>query len=297
MLMYIEPDSEKSTMIFAIIRRTLIWIGLILSISIFAFLIIWGFSLNVSENAEIPVVKAKIKEARIISENPGGQIVNYQGLSVNNVQEQGAAQVTAKRILLAPEPVELRENDLTTTAIKKTDNLDDLGNAVINQSEKTIVLRETEKDKQLTDDPNKVSALALKRSRKPWAREMLIIQNIEKVLEIAEVEISDEEIAEVEISDEEIAEVEITEPKIKRGTNLVQLGSYPTRKEAQEAWASFLKRNGTIFKNKKRSIQKFDSSRYPFQLRALGFTTSGDSRDFCILLTGLVPSCLPIRAK
>ena len=287
MLMYNEPDSEKSTMIFAIIRRTLIWIGLILSISIFVFLIIWGFSLNVSENAEIPVVKAKIKEARIISENPGGQIVNYQGLSVNNVQEQGAAQVTAKRILLAPGPVELRENDLTTTAIKKTDNLDDLGNAVINQSEKTIVLRETEKDKQLTDDPNKVSALALKRSRKPWAREMLIIQNIEKVLEIAE----------VEISDEEIVEVEITEPKIKRGTNLVQLGSYPTRKEAQEAWASFLKRNGTIFKNKKRSIQKFDSSRYPFQLRALGFTTSGDSRDFCILLTGLVPTCLPMRAK
>ena len=198
MLMYIEPDSEKSTMIFAIIRRTLIWIGLILSISIFVFLIIWGFSLNVSENAEIPVVKAKIKEARIISENPGGQIINYQGLSVNNVQEQGAAQVTAKRILLAPEPVELRENDLITTAIKKTDNLDDLGNAVINQSKKTIVLKETEEDdqedKQLMDDPNKVSALALKRSRKPWAREMLIIQNIEKVLEIAEVEISDEEI-------------------------------------------------------------------------------------------------------
>ena len=287
MLMYNEPDSKKLTMIFATIRRSLIWIGLMLSISILVFLIIWGVSLNVSENAEIPVVKAKIKEARIISENPGGQIVNYQGLSVNNVQEQGAAQVTAKRILLAPEPVELRENDLTTTAIKKTDNLDDLGNAVINQSEKTIVLRETEKDKQLTDDPNKVSALALKRSRKPWAREMLIIQNIEKVLEIAE----------VEISDEEIVEVEITEPKIKRGTNLVQLGSYPTRKEAQEAWASFLKRNGTIFKNKKRSIQKFDSSRYPFRLRASGFTTLDDSRDFCILLRGLIPTCLPMRAK
>ncbi|MDG1880302.1 MAG: hypothetical protein P8I84_07390 [Paracoccaceae bacterium] len=289
--MYNEPDSKKLTMIFATIRRSLIWIGLMLSISILVFLIIWGVSLNVSENAEIPVVKAKIKEARIISENPGGQIINYQGLSVNNVQEQGAAQVTAKRILLAPEPVELRENDLTTTAIKKTDNLDDLGNAVINQSKKTIVLNETEEDdqedKQLMDDPNKVSALALKRSRKPWAREMLIIQNIEKVLEIAE----------VEISDEEIVEEEITEPKIKRGTNLVQLGSYPTRKEAQEAWASFLKRNGTIFKNKKRSIQKFDSSRYPFQLRALGFTTSGDSRDFCILLTGLVPTCLPMRAK
>ena len=291
MLMYNEPDSEKSTMIFVIIRRTLISIGLILSISIFAFLIIWGFSLNVSENAEIPVVKAKIKEARIISENPGGQIINYQGLSVNNVQEQGAAQVTAKRILLAPKPVELMEKDLAITEIKKNDNLDDLGNTMINQPKKTIVLKETEEDdqedKQLMDDPNKVSALALNRSRKPWAREMLIIQNIEKVLEIAE----------VEISDEEIAEVEITEPKIKRGTNLVQLGSYPTRKEAQEAWASFLKRNGTIFKNKKRSIQKFDSSRYPFRLRASGFTTLNDSRDFCILLRGLIPTCLPMRAK
>ena len=282
MLMYNEPDREKSTMIFTIIRRTLIWIALILSILIFVFLIIWGFSLNVSENAEIPVVKAKIKEARIISENPGGQIINYQGLSVNNVQEQGAAQVTAKRILLAPKPVELKEKDLAITEIKKNDNLDDLGNTMINQPKKTIVLKETEEDKQLTDDSNKLSALALDRSRKPWAREMLNSKNTEKALEIAEVE---------------IAEVEITEAKIKRGTNLVQLGSYSTRKEAQEAWASFLKRNGTIFKNKKRSIQKFDSSRYPFQLRALGFTTSGDSRDFCILLTGLVPTCLPMRAK
>ena len=292
MLMYNEPDSEKSTMIFAIIRRTLIWIGLILSISIFVFLIIWGFSLNVSENAEIPVVKAKIKEARIISENPGGQIINYQGLSVNNVQEQGAAQVTAKRILLAPKPVELKEKDLAITEIKKTDNLDDPGNTMINQPKKTIVLKETEEDKQLTDDSNKLSALALDRSRKPWAREMLNSKNTEKALEIAEVER-----AEVERAEVEIAEVEITEAKIKRGTNLVQLGSYSTRKEAQEAWASFLKRNGTIFKNKKRSIQKFDSSRYPFRLRASGFTTLDDSRDFCILLTGLVPTCLPIRAK
>ena len=290
--MYNEPDSEKSTMIFAIIGRTLIWIGLILSISIFVFLIIWGFSLNVSENAEIPVVKAKIKEARIISENPGGQIINYQGLSVNNVQEQGAAQVTAKRILLAPKPVELKEKDLAITEIKKTDNLDDLGNTMINQPKKTIVLKETEEDKQLTDDSNKLSALALDRSRKPWAREMLNSKNTEKALEIAEVEIAEVEIAEVEIT-----EVEITEAKIKRGTNLVQLGSYSTRKEAQEAWASFLKRNGTIFKNKKRSIQKFDSSRYPFRLRASGFTTLNDSRDFCILLRGLIPTCLPMRAK
>ena len=287
MLMYIEPDSEKSTMIFAIIRRTLIWIGLILSISIFVFLIIWGFSLNVSENAEIPVVKAKIKEARIISENPGGQIINYQGLSVNNVQEQGAAQVTAKRILLAPKPVELKEKDLAITEIKKTDNLDDLGNTMINQPTKTIVLKETEEDKQLKDDSNKLSALALDRSRKPWAREMLDTKNTEKALEIAEVEI-----AEVEIT-----EAKITEAKIKRGTNLVQLGSYSTRKEAQEAWARFLKRNGTIFKNKKRSILKFDSSRYPFRLRASGFTTLNDSRDFCILLRGLIPTCLPMRAK
>ena len=287
MLMYNEPDSEKSTMIFAIIRRTLIWIGLILSISIFVFLIIWGFSLNVSENAEIPVVKAKIKEARIISENPGGQIINYQGLSVNNVQEQGAAQVTAKRILLAPKPVELKEKDLAITEIKKNDNLDGLGNTKINQPKKTIVLKETEEDKQLTDDSNKLSALALDRSKKPWAREMLNSKNTEKVLEIAE----------VEIAEVEIAEVKIAEVKIKRGTNLVQLGSYSTRKEAQEAWASFLKRNGTIFKNKKRSIQKFESSRYPFRLRASGFTTLDDSRDFCILLRGLIPTCLPMRAR
>ena len=84
-------NNDEPTIFVIMIKLIVSWVGIILSILIVVVLVVWGFSLNVSDNAEIPVVKAGVKEFRIIPDEPGGQIVNYQGLSVNSVQEKGYA--------------------------------------------------------------------------------------------------------------------------------------------------------------------------------------------------------------
>ena len=115
-----RQDNDEPTIFIGMLKLIVNWAGALLSIIILITLIIWGFSLNVSDSAEIPVVKAKIKELRVVSEEPGGQIVNYQGLSVNNVQEQGSAQSAATRIILAPEPIELIEEDINISIIENS---------------------------------------------------------------------------------------------------------------------------------------------------------------------------------
>ncbi len=115
-----RQDNDEPTIFIGMLKLIVNWAGALLSIIILITLIIWGFSLNVSDSAEIPVVKAKIKELRVVSEEPGGQIVNYQGLSVNNVQEQGKAQSAATRIILAPEPIKLIEEDVNISVIENS---------------------------------------------------------------------------------------------------------------------------------------------------------------------------------
>ena len=115
-----RQDNDEPTIFIGMLKLIVNWAGALLSIIILITLIIWGFSLNVSDSAEIPVVKAKIKELRVVSEEPGGQIVNYQGLSVNNVQEQGKAQSAATRIILAPEPIKLIEEDVNIPIIENS---------------------------------------------------------------------------------------------------------------------------------------------------------------------------------
>ena len=89
-------NNDEPTIFVGMVKLIVSWLGVILSIFIVVVFVVWGFSLNVSDNAEIPVIKAKVKEFRVVSEEPGGQIVSYQGLSVNSVQEKGSAQISCK---------------------------------------------------------------------------------------------------------------------------------------------------------------------------------------------------------
>ena len=105
-------NNDEPTIFVVMIKSIIGWVGVILSILILIVFVVWGFSLNVSDSAEIPVIKAKVKEFRVVPDEPGGQIVNYQGLSVNSVQEKGSAQIAANEIRLAPKPINLIENKI-----------------------------------------------------------------------------------------------------------------------------------------------------------------------------------------
>jgi len=85
---------------------------------------------------------------------------------------------------------------------------------------------------------------------------------------------------------------------LKRGTNLVQLGFYSTKQKAQKVWSDLMNNNSSVFKNKKPIIQNANiRSSNGYRLTVVGFSSLGESRDFCLFLRDFLLTCLPMRAK
>ena len=71
----------------------------------------WGFELVKRDVSGVPVVRALDGPMRKAPDDPGGQLAQHQGLKVNNVAAVGSAEGPADRLVLAPEPVSLTDED------------------------------------------------------------------------------------------------------------------------------------------------------------------------------------------
>lgn len=270
-------NNDEPTIFVIMIKLIVSWVGIILSILIVVVLVVWGFSLNVSDNAEIPVVKAEVKEFRIIPDEPGGQIVNYQGLSVNSVQEKGSAQIAANEIRLAPEPINLSEKNNIVDQLQSSDEQD---NTQLDLSEKN------QSDANNINSNNSDTTLSIYTSVHPVAKNYikLVTPTIIKKIPPREIEV------------EKIEKVE--KIVLKPGTFFVELGSYRTKDKAKKTWSSLSKGNSLIFKNKEQLIQDVSTnSSKLFKLRVVGFVNVIESRVFCDQLRDWGTTCLPMRAK
>ena len=298
MVMPYRQDNDEPTIFIGMLKLIVNWAGALLSIIILITLIIWGFSLNVSDSAEIPVVKAKIKELRVVSEEPGGQIVNYQGLSVNNVQEQGKAQSAATRIILAPEPIKLIEEDVNIPIIE---------NSRVTNEPKVSSLNngDGENKKEIINVLDGIPTFSVVISVIPKIRNLYGTHSLEKIIENNDVDLTpgtEDKIIEnnaVDLTPGTKDKIKATnEVSLKSGTNLVQFGFYPTKQKAQKVWSDLMINNSSVFKNKKRIIQNVNiRGNNSYRLTVVGFSGLGESRDFCLFLRDSLPTCLSMRAK
>lgn len=90
------------------------WINLIGGVASVALLLgagWWGYRIAVRDVMGIPVIKAAEGPMRIAPENPGGEVTEHQGLSVNDVAAVGVATPLPDEIVLAPRPVDLATED------------------------------------------------------------------------------------------------------------------------------------------------------------------------------------------
>jgi hypothetical protein len=298
MVMPYRQDNDEPTIFIGMLKLIVNWAGALLSIIILITLIIWGFSLNVSDSAEIPVVKAKIKELRVVSEEPGGQIVNYQGLSVNNVQEQGSAQSAATRIILAPEPIELIEEDINISIIENSRVANEPKVSSLNNGDE-------ENKKEIINVLDGFAPFAVVISVIPKIRNLYGTHSLDKIIENNDVDLTPgTEDKFIENNDVELTpgtkdKIKATnEVSLKSGTNLVQLGFYSTKQKAQKVWSDLMINNSSVFKNKKRIIQNVNiRGNNSYRLTVVGFSGLGESKDFCLFLRDSLPTCLPMRAK
>jgi hypothetical protein len=91
--------------------------GAALSVALIVGVTVWGYRLVMRDVNGIPVVRAMEGPMRIQPETPGGSTAENIGLAVNEVAATGTAAPPPDRIVLAPRPVALDDEDLATAEL------------------------------------------------------------------------------------------------------------------------------------------------------------------------------------
>jgi hypothetical protein len=86
-------------------------VGAAASLALVVGLGLWGYQLVMRDVSGVPVVRAVEGPMRAQPENPGGSQADHQGLSVNSVAANGTAEAPAERLTLAPQPIQLAQDD------------------------------------------------------------------------------------------------------------------------------------------------------------------------------------------
>lgn len=109
---YQDTYSDTSASAANLLARFTNLAGAVASVALMIGVGVWGYNLMVRDVSGIPVVRAMEGEMRVRPDDPGGDLAQHQGLAVNQVAADGGAAAPADRLVLAPQPVELTEEDL-----------------------------------------------------------------------------------------------------------------------------------------------------------------------------------------
>jgi len=113
---YPEPRQGLGLPDGARVQRWVNLAGGVASLALVAGLGVWGYRLAVRDVTGVPVVQALEGPMRVAPTDPGGEIANHQGLSVNAVAEVGITAPPPDRLILAPRPVDLAPEDMAGIA-------------------------------------------------------------------------------------------------------------------------------------------------------------------------------------
>ena len=275
-------------------------IGAASSVALIAGLGFWGYQLAIRDVTDVPVIRALEGPARVQHADPGGQLAQHQGLSVNSVQAEGVAEGPAPQVILAPSPIDLDADDMVQklpeedstfgTVVSLPADAQDGVNAVA----QALALAEqlaagveplddvTEIRVSMAVAPVPVSVPGVKRSPRPASRPKFdrAVYNPSAI--------------EAAIA----AAIEVNPAEIEAGTRLVQLGAFDSRDEAAAEWKKISARFDEYIDGKSRVIEEASSGgRVFYRLRAHGFADLTSSRRFCAVLVAANASCIPVQVK
>lgn len=304
-----------------VLARLMNWVGAASSIALVVGLGIWGYQLTMRDVSGVPVIRALEGPARIQPAEPGGQLAEHQGLAVNSVQAVGEASGPAPQVILAPEPIDLTQEDVlvaVTEAEPETETTETLASLVV-EDEATpqdsvardpiaealaLANRLADEDDPLEPlrpeaDVSEVqlasassSAIAasipgVRRSPRPGFRPKRSIENLQQARAVAAAVPSVTE-----------ASLEVDPGTIAAGTRLVQLGAYDDPEIARAEWDKIARQFADYMDGKGRLIQEAKSGgRKFYRLRATGFEDLSASRRFCAVLVAANAACIPVLAR
>lgn len=289
------------------------WAGAVVSFLLILGLAVWGYQLLMRDVTGVPVVRALEGPMRIAPADPGGEQAEYQGLSVTQVAVEGAEEAPAERVVLAPPPVALTEEDLPVAALipdtpsttpeeaeqaqaapKSAIELalaEALG-ASIPTSSSGASEDEVETDLTVAEAarvrviPASVAGVA--ESPRPPSRPARLERAVAVLAAAAPVPATSQ--APV-VADG----IEVEADDVPPGTRLVQLGAFPSEEGARAAWSDLETEFGDYLDGKKRVVQEASAGGSTFyRLRAMGFEDLSDARRFCSVLVAENANCIPV---
>jgi len=290
------------------------FMGAATSVVLIAGLTYWGYELMVRDVSGVPVVRAIEGPMRIAPDNPGGLAAEYQGLAVNNIAAAGEAADPADRMVLAPRPTALADEDQPVALalpeavpVFATQAEDEGANESMSssfaESEENVVpeataslieqalLQATEQDEPVrlpVEGANTFESDFVPRS----------VPGVRASLRPAP-RPDERTTLQATPAEEEGAGFLIIDPAtIPLGTRLAQLGALESREAAEKEWTRLSAEFSDFMVGKGRVIQEAQSGgKTFFRLRAHGFDDLNDARRFCTALLAGKANCIPVVTR
>jgi len=311
--------------------------GAAVSVALVVGMAVWGYKLAVRDVNGIPVFRALAGPLRVAPDNPGGDVMAHQGLSVNAIASAGTALPLPESLTLAPKGAELAAEDvaglvvapessaamtagadaavlavaapLTQAAASGLAVTDIAASEIMTPQEippQEIVIKAPVELSQ-AEAVELALAAALSDGAEPLAQgtaletTLVMVKSVRPRLRpVAAVSVTDAD--EAALSDVQqvaaIAPREIDPTTIAAGTRLVQLGAFDDEPAARAEWAKLSGRFAELVNGKAMVIQSAQSGgRTFYRLRAHGFEGEDDARKFCATLLAENASCIPVAQR
>ena len=299
------------------------WAGAFLSVVLIAGLATWGWKLWVRDVSGVPVVRALEGPMRVMPAEPGGLASEYQGLSVNRIAEERVEESMADRVVLAPQPSVLNEDEDLAMA-----DLQPLVEPGALPGTEAVVARAAPEIVEIAETPEFVAAES--ETVAPESEAVTVIEDepaqsgtdlaVALALGLAE-EDPEAEAAVLTVAAADNVPVVTPRPAIRpenlqavsyrpaleggtneidpatipSGTRLVQLGAFGSADVARAEWEKTTAQFGNYMAGKERVIQEAQTGGRTFwRLRAMGFEDLADARRFCSVLVSDGANCIPV---
>lgn len=307
-------------------------LGALVSLGLIIGVAVWGYKLVVRDVSGVPVVRAIDGPMRVQPKDPGGRQADNQGLAVNTIAAQGSVAAPADRLLLAPKPVTLADEDAPMGEMKPT--VLAAASGVVSDG---VINTDTGSEAAVADFVSgSIDALVdeLTAGIEPMADVTPTDEDDPQVItrivqpEALNSDVSTQAVmtpaalvvvkgpgpkrslrpqvrptgalllARSEVGNLVLSSLDVDPDSIPAGTRLVQLGIADSPEKAREKWDQMHAKFGDYLYGKSRVIQKATrGGKVFYRLRAMGFDDLSAARRFCSALVAENAECIPVAVR
>ena len=310
------------------------WAGAAVSLGLVVAVGAWGYGVMARDVSGVPVVRAAEGPMRTLPPDPGGTLTDHQGLAVNAVAGQGAAEGPAPQLILAPRPAGLAAEDVAVGALVPEAPAAPAPIATSLSEAAAVVELLPESPPIPEDNPILALAAEIAAQSEPLtpltpgsdAPVVTAVQDVSSAATAAETNATSApkpgpglarslrpvlrpaglQVASLgAVRPEEVAAAvavpsvqDIDPSTLPSGTRLVQIGAFDSAETAREEWQRLEALFGEYLDGKGRVVQRATSGgRVFFRLRAQGFEDLADARRFCAAFVAKNVDCIPVVTR